>query len=230
MTNAPTLGEATTGVVTPPGYGAHMNSNASDATPAPGWELVLCADHLTAGLGQLADQYDAHLKGQVDLGGNVGAQTPDDVIARANALSAWVERTTMLFTPQIVNAAFGEPNQPGNEKVIALFADSFVGIFAGILAWARNTRSVQAEPDWLPVYRALAAMADDPLRECRDFVTDFAQRAHTIADDLAAGRAPSVAMTLTLTVTISPEASDAFDKSLEALSPPRHRGLFERKK
>ena len=204
-----------------------MDPNNKDKTP--GWEFVLFADTVKAGLASMEDAYQAHRAGQTDLGGNVGDQSADDVRTRADQLTAWVERTGLLLTEEIVTAAFGAPGEPGNESVIRLFAQSYVSIYAGILAWARNTRCVQAEPEWRPVYTALAAMADDPLREFHEFADDFAHRAHTIADDLGAGRPASVQMTLTLRITISDDATKAFDVALKNLAPPPRRGLFSRR-
>ena len=145
-----------------------------------------------------------------------------------------VGRIDTLFTPEGVTAAFGrpevngEPGVPSNETKIVELASTLVSIYDGILESARQTLACQVPPPYNEIYPAIANFSRGPLREIQEFSTLFATTTEKIKKDLLAGKAPSVQLTLSLSISIDDADMEHFNSIMDRLTPKKKRGFFRR--
>jgi hypothetical protein len=207
-----------------------MSENTS--SKPVGWEYLTFIQVLNEGLAGYNAAYQDFLAGKVDIAGDtVTDTTGQDVKARMEVNSYYVEKIPKLMTPENVTRAFGAAGEQGNEEAIRQLASGIVSVFGELLQWGRDVRACQVPAGWGPLYSALANYVVAPLAEIRAFAADFESRATTILADVAAGRPPSTTLSVTLKITVGDEQVRAFNAALAPLlpkSPPKKKGLFRR--
>jgi hypothetical protein len=190
-------------------------SNVESASRPLGWEYDQFATELLEGLAAFAPAYQDFLKGAVDLAGALVEDPQVDVHERMDAGVASIDHLNRLFTPAVLEAAFGSTGQPGNAEQIHQLASGIVAVFSTQLQWARDCRSAVAPDPWPPVYAALANFAHQPLRQIQTFASDFRKRSTVVLDDVRAGRPPTEDLSFTLQITIGDDDMAAFTAALK---------------
>lgn len=201
---------------------------------SPTWPYELFAQTLQAGIDAQATPYQEFLAGRAGLVGETPANPQVDQQIRMELSKANVGRIDTLFTPERVTAAFGrpevngEPGVPSDETKIVELASTLVSIYDGILDSARQTLAAQVPPPYDELYPAIAFLNKGALRQIQEFSTLFAKTVAQIKADLEAGKAPSVQMTLKLSISVDDADMQYFNSTVDRLTPKKKRGFFRR--
>ncbi|MGP4014002.1 toll/interleukin-1 receptor domain-containing protein [Streptomyces sp. 4N124] len=100
--------------------------------------------------------------------------------------------------------AFGARGEPGNAELIEHIATRLVGIYEQMMDVASALRGAGVPEELSEVMEATARLADQPLKEIRDFIDRFVAEADSVPERIAGGK--NLEITLDLTMTIDDEA------------------------
>jgi hypothetical protein len=187
----------------------------------PGWEYLLYADELVAGISRYSTQWrDYEMQASSPTGQEIALREVfADIAAREHAAAKIFAPFAGLFDAKTLTRAFGKPDEPGDVRRIRRLAAGLVDLYASLLTWATNTRGARVPSEAEPVYALAAAMADEPLHQIRGYVTELDTTARAGIVSARSGEPPEtpVRMKFTLELSISPERAEKATAALEAL-------------
>lgn len=144
------------------------------------WEYRLYAGVLMQGRIELEDKWRDH-----DLRLPGGPRREPDPKATTDFLSgeiAWMTRQVQaldrLFTPAVMEEAFGKPGEPGDSERITHTARRVIQVYESMMDWATSLRNTVVPSDYAHLLELNARMAEGPVRQIRDFT-------QTVADQIA---------------------------------------------
>ncbi|MEV4227780.1 TIR domain-containing protein [Streptomyces bobili] len=121
-------------------------------------------------------------------------------------LAACPPNILKMLSPEAQLRAFGARGEPGNAELIEHIATRFVEIYEQMMDVASALRGVGVPEELNEVVEATARLADQPLKEIRDFIDRFVAEADSVPDRIAEGK--NLEITMDLTMTIDDEALD----------------------
>jgi hypothetical protein len=190
----------------------------------PGWAYLYFASELRHGIAAYDAEYLRHVQRLVQPSGETVVDPVADLRARTRRLRQAVRRGITPVTSEMSKKAFGPDGRSGgDEEAIRTVTGSVVVMYAQLLEWAEETRSVKVPPEWAQVYGAEAELADASIEAIRQFAIDWDERAQLVAAAVR-DRGLWEGEPLTLTVTIDRAAKDRFDAALDALKAQRASG------
>jgi hypothetical protein len=174
-----------------------------------GWEYMLYAALLNAGMEKLEPKYRDYVMGYAPrTGRHIAREDLNDVVqAGIGAALAITNNFNAVFQPDVQERAFGPAGEPGDPDRIAHMAERFVSVYEDFLDWAAELRGTSAAGSGAEVFQALALWVGQPIEECRRFVREFVSEADTFTERLAA--AENIELTLRITLELDEEISDA---------------------
>ncbi|MGH3192612.1 MAG: hypothetical protein ACRDOL_36260 [Streptosporangiaceae bacterium] len=115
----------------------------------PGWEYLLYAGALYAGIEKLETKYSDYMLGYAPrLGAMVGS---DDFVhfvkSQLNELEVMVHSLDALFTEQAMEDALGPPGIAGDPNKILHAASRLVRLYGDMLLWAERIRGTAMPSD-----------------------------------------------------------------------------------
>ena len=84
---------------------------------------------------------------------------------RTDRFKGLLEMINKYLSPSLTQTALGESGHGGNEEVIVEVAAGIVQVYASMMEWAQDSRSVSAPDGWSAVFQALSEYADMPIRQ-----------------------------------------------------------------
>jgi len=120
-------------------------------------------------------------------------------------LAACPENILKMLSTNAQLRAFGAPGEPGNAELIEHIATRLVGIYEQMMDVASTLRGAGVPEELSEVMEATARLADQPLKEIRDFIDHYVAEVDTLPERLTNGE--DVRITMDLTLTIDDEAS-----------------------
>jgi hypothetical protein len=101
----------------------------------------------------------------------------------------------------MTESALGESGHGGNEDVIVQVAAGIVQIYAYMMQWSKDTKSLSAPGGWDEVFQAQSGLADMPIRSIRRFCADFELGSRDLVRAMRAGL-PCESLNLTLKIDL----------------------------
>lgn len=193
----------------------------ADVVPPPdhegGWEYLYLASELSRGLSLYQGLYGEYQSQIVAPTGEHIADPAANVRLMASQISDVVAAATGALSAESLERAFGPPGSPGDEAAIRDVANQLVTAFGQLAAWGIKVRNSEVDPAWQPAYLALSKYVGLPLHQFQDFSAAFSAATARVVAELRAGQTPTESITLSLIITIDPNATAEFNAALEAL-------------
>lgn len=139
-------------------------------------------------------------------------QRANDAIKLASRL------VNLVNNPDAQVRAFGspgDPGEPGNPEMLAHLAKRWNSAYEEFLDWAARVRGVSAPADFHNLLELLAAYADSPVEQYRQFVDEYVSQVDVIPAALVAGE--QVRIELTLTISIPDEITESYMAEIDNL-------------
>ncbi|MFI6011502.1 toll/interleukin-1 receptor domain-containing protein [Streptomyces sp. NPDC051243] len=130
-------------------------------------------------------------------------------------LAACPQNLLKMLSPQAQQRAFGARGESGNAELIEHIATRFVGIYEQMMDVASALRGAGVPEELSEVMEATARLADQPLKEVRDFIDQFVAEVDTVPERIADGKHLEITMELIMTIDDEAlrEQSEAMDRA-----------------
>lgn len=89
------------------------------------------------------------------------------------AIIGITEGFNAILDSDVQGGAFGAPSEPGDMDRIVHIAERFISVYGDFMDWAAGLRGVSVAESGGEALKALARWAEQPVEECRSFVTKF---------------------------------------------------------
>jgi hypothetical protein len=186
-----------------------------------GWEYMLLAGLLVQGVGAHEDEYRDH-EARFSMRSDAVVRDAQDAVAfvqgEISAVRAIVDNWSELINGGALIRAIGEPGEPGDPARIRHVADRMTSAYVAMIAWAARIRGAVRPGEYDTALGLLARFADRPLKQYRSFVDEIVGVTDQIAETLARGETPAMHLTITLTLSIDEEVTEAFGDEMDRLS------------
>ena len=137
------------------------------------------------------------------------------VDAKLNELTYLVASVNRVLDATAWEQAFGRPGTPGDEDMITHLAHRLADIYEQLLDWSRSVRGASRAGLYDEVLELLAQMADQPVREMREFVHELIAEFDQLTHRIRAGEV--VHIRRTLTITLHTETAESFVQALKKM-------------
>jgi len=146
-------------------------------------------------------------------------QIPDVMAERFSHVGAITSNLEAILSPHAQVRAFGEPGEPGDPGLIEHMASRLIEVYALLLGWVEDTRSLRV-PEWAERLKESAiAHATQPIERTHEFVDEFIESLERAIANLADGRTNNEDISMDITFTISDEITQEFELELEQIRP-----------
>ncbi len=183
---------------------------APPTTRGPGWPHLFLSSMLTAGIAHFDGMYQAH---EQHLSRRPSPPPTEPPTTRVNSLidecDALTHRLDVWFKESIVFKALGQAGEEPNAELVWGIASGTVGTYVALMLWAQEIRDRPVPLEWVPVYDAIAEIADGPIRQIRRFAFDWETHANDYVRAVRAGR-PEPPLVITLKLAMTPAARSNF--------------------
>lgn len=178
----------------------------------PAWEYLLWAGHLYIETQSLQGRFLDHEAGYSKPSGERVSE--NDVLERLKAALADVQRILVRAQPlwgaEIKERAFGRPGEPGSAERIEHLARRMAALCEDLLEWSDSLRSLSTSTEYGHTVWLLSRLADQPIKEYREFVAQVVEKVDLIPELLARPQPEPVVLEATLTLTMDQEAVDSY--------------------
>ncbi|ERK71650.1 toll/interleukin-1 receptor domain-containing protein [Leifsonia aquatica] len=180
-----------------------------------GWEYLLFSYCLVEKVSALESRYDDHRFGfALPTSSIPDAELLGYVQARNARLRASVAMFEALLRGPAQREALGDPGEPGDPERIDGLSKRLVAVYADLLQWALETRSIASHSDeGGALLAALAAYAAQPIEAMRTFVFEFRGIIDEMNARLLTGE--NVVLELPIKFEIDSATSQRFAKALK---------------
>lgn len=153
----------------------------------PGWEYLLYAGALCAGVESLEIKYSDYL---LKYAPRLGLMIKDDEFlyflkSQIGELSLMVGTLNTLFGDEVIEDALGVPGVAGNPDKILHAASRVVRLYEDMLLWAERIRGMAMPIGYRKVIESLVQFISQPVNELRDFVKDFGAQVNELPARMA---------------------------------------------
>lgn len=179
------------------------------------WEYLLYAGILKLNMDKLESKYKDFSTGYARRNGQrvKRGELLDFTQTAIGSINAIVGNFQMVLDTDLQERAFGKPGEPGDVDRIVHMAETFISVYEDFMDWAAELRGTSAMPGASSeALRLLARWAEQPVEECRRFVTDFVVELDTAQERSDAGDQVGIEMAVTL--TLDPELMEAFNEKV----------------
>lgn len=184
------------------------------------WEYLLYAGLLKSNMEKLESKYQDFAMGYARRNGQRVTGEELEVFSRSaiESIYAITNNIDVVLDSGVQERAFGAPGEPGDIDRIVHMADRFISVYEEFMDWAAELRGTVAPPGAAnDAVRTLARWAEQPVEECRRFVSRYVAELDTLGERLEAGETVEIEMALTL--ELDAKLVDAFNEKLqEAMS------------
>lgn len=143
----------------------------------------------------------------------IGIEVDDVVAVAAGYSNTIVDNFNLVLHADAQERAFGAPGEPADVSRIVHLADKFISVYEDFMDWAADLRGTSTPAGTsAEAVRLLAKWAEQPVEECRRFITDFVSELDTIEERLKAGE--DVRIEATVTLTLDDTLTAAFNEKL----------------
>jgi hypothetical protein len=144
-------------------------------------------------------------------------QIPSVMSERFSHVSAIAENLEAVVSPAAQVRAFGEPGEPGDPVLIEHMASRLIDIYALLLSWVEETRSLRV-PEWAERLKELViAYAAQPIQRTHAFVDEFiAQLEHAISN-LVNGKSDYEEISIRLGFEVPDDITQEYKKELKRI-------------
>jgi hypothetical protein len=186
----------------------------------PAWEYLLYGGVLWQRRNALEVKWRDH---ELGYGSRTGRHydTGDAFTFLQNSLrdlEACPEDILKVLSPQAQLRAFGAPGEPGNAELIEHIATRFVGIYERMMDFSSTLRGAGVPRELSEVVEATARLANQPLKEVRDFIDQLVAEVDAVPERIANGERLEITMNLVMTID-----SDALKEQSKASKRARRR-------
>jgi hypothetical protein len=168
----------------PVGTGAEHQSIIVDPPDhEPGWQYLYLASELERGLANLETEdvaHEAHLAHRTDT--SLVSDPISGAKARLGVLQDALRTLNRALSKETTDNAFR-----GGEADIRSLASVIIGIYALLMRWAQSVRDAAVPADYVPMYDALAELADFQIRQIRAFSVEWGLGAKDMARSMRSG-------------------------------------------
>jgi hypothetical protein len=189
------------------------------AVRPPGWEYLLFASTLYLSKQELEFKWRDHevppYVPRVSLGSI--SEATDYLVSEFNQVLGLTEALMRVFPEEVQEEAFGAPGEAGDPVRIQHFATRIMQTYSELLDWAASLRAVDPPEILAPSFEMAARMADQPLREVREFVDTAVREFDRIPAFVARHTEGDVPLEiqLELKITMDEEVSAEFHRRLK---------------
>jgi len=179
------------------------------------WEYLLYAGVLWQGCQDLEAKWRDHELGYARRTGQHldEREALRHISGAMDDFKACMANLLKMLDSQARELAFGPPGQPGDAMLIEHLATRFIEVYEEILDIAARLRGARVSDNMTSVMDAAAHLADNPLKQIRDFIDQIVVETDAIPDRLALDE--PITITLTLTLSIDDEAQKRIDLELD---------------
>lgn len=177
-----------------------------------GWEYLLFGAILLDGNQKLDGKYRDHLIGYSRISENVVSDRvlPEEVRRRLDHVLSITAFFNRLLRPDVQDAAFGKPGEPGDPDRIRHIATRMCSVEEDLLDWAASVRATAVSSgEARRLIDALAHYADQSIEAIRGFISNYVQQADTLHEKIMTGEA--VDLTITISFSIPEDVTREFD-------------------
>lgn len=190
--------------------------DAMIAERPPGWEYLLYAGVLRAGIEALAGKRRDHDIGYATRTGDYvdGTVLVDHAQAALADARQLVGNFEAVLAASVQEAAFGALGEPGDPDRILHMAERYLSVYEDFMDWAARLRGTAVQGDHArAALRALADTSNANVQELADFVDEFVSEMDTMNDRIDAGEAVEIVRTVKL--NLDPELMATFQSELQ---------------
>lgn len=185
-------------------------------TKPAAWEYLLYGGLLWQRFDSLEDKFRDTMLRFAPLSSNLQkSQERAFVDAKLNELTYLVASVNRVLDATAWERAFGRPGTPGDEDMITHLAHRLADIYEQLLDWSRSVRGASRAGLYDEVLELLAQMADQPVREMREFVHELIAEFDQLTHRIRAGEV--VHIRRTLTITLHTETAESFVQALKKM-------------
>ncbi|MEU8210544.1 hypothetical protein AB0B85_15240 [Micromonospora sp. NPDC049044] len=146
-------------------------------------------------------------------------QIPDVMSERFSHVGAIAANLEAVASPYAQARAFGAPGEPGDPALIEHMASRLIDIYALLLGWVEETRSLRV-PEWAENLKALAiAYAAQPIQRTHEFVDEFIARLERAIANLVDGNSNYEEISIRVTFEIPDDVARQFSRELKRVKP-----------
>ena len=166
------------------------------------WEYLLYAGLLSANMEKLEPKYRDFVMGYARrTGRHVSREGLLEYVQQAiGSIQGIVDNFNMVLDLDVQERAFGKPGEPGDVDRIVHMAERFISVYEDFMDWAAELRGTSAPGDGAEVFRLLARWAQQPVEECRRFVSELVTEMDTASERIDRGEKISFTMAVTLKI------------------------------
>ncbi|MFE0356347.1 toll/interleukin-1 receptor domain-containing protein [Streptomyces nigra] len=186
----------------------------------PAWEYLLFGGVLWQRREALEEKWRDH---ELGYAGRTGRHYTNEQVFTflgnsLNDLSVGPQNIAKMLSLEVQERAFGAPGEPGNPELIEHIARRIVGSYEQMIDVAAGLRGAGISGEVSDVAEATARLADQPLKQIRDFIDQLVAELDTVPERIARGEELRISMDLILALD-----EDALRNQAEVLDQARRR-------
>lgn len=194
-----------------------------DGAQEAGWEYLLFADELEAGMRQLDDSKQEFEIGHMSptMQGPAFDDRVDGlafIVAHMDKLKKAMDGIRWMTDEQAGERVFGRPGEAGDPDTIRRYASTIPRFCAYLLGWAACLRGAAGPDDIEVLCQKVAVLANQPLGEIEDFVGDSVASIRQVVAAIRSGAESVGETTLFLRLTLDDLAIDEATQCLKRAS------------
>jgi hypothetical protein len=146
-------------------------------------------------------------------------QIPGVMSERFSSAITIARNLEAVVSPDAQLRAFGDSEESADPALIEHMAARLIDIYAFLLGWVEETRSLRV-PEWAERIRELLiAHAAQPIQRTHEFVDEFIARLEQAIANLSAGKSDFEQISIHLKFEIPDDLTREFNKELKRIKP-----------